>query len=246
MSKLRKILFVPDSHRPHHHKPSWNCMLRAGRLFKPDVTIIGGDFPDGDSISAHLRDRSATYSRLIDEVGPVNEGLDELESLGAKELHYIAGNHESRLERYIQENAPAFDGLVSWPQLLNLAKRGWSWTPYKKTLRIGKLNVTHDTGKAGPNAHRSAAASYMGSTVINHTHRLAYEVRGRIGRLPYLAAMFGWLGDPDKAATYTHEVNAHEMAHGFGLGWLDSSTGMVYVQPVPIINGRACVLGKLV
>lgn len=242
---LRKILFVPDTHVPAHHVPSWNCMLRAAKLFKPDEVVLLGDFADADSISAHARTKPATHARLVDEVAPVRAALRQLEALKPKALRYVMGNHEYRLERYLQERAPELDELVNWDTLLKLSANGWEVTPYKRTYRIGKLNITHDTGTAGPNAHRASALSFMGSVLIGHTHRMGYEVRGRIGRAPYLAAHVGWLGDP-KQVDYVHESKSHEWVFGFGLGWHDTGSGIVHVQPVPIVDGKACVMGRLV
>lgn len=242
---LRRILFVPDTHAPAHHPPSWNCMLRAAKVFRPNEVVVLGDFVDADTISAHARTKAATHSRLIDEVRPVRALLHQLETLGAQKLQYIMGNHEYRLERYLAKEAPALDELVNWDTLLKLTENGWGITPYKKTYQLGKLNLTHDVGQAGANAHRGAGQAFMGSTVIGHTHRMAYEVRGRIGRRPYVTAMFGWLGEPD-AIDYVHEARAREWVHGFGIGWHDTSTGMVHLQPVPIVDGKACVLGRLV
>lgn len=244
MPRLERILICPDVHFPFESKSAWATFLRAGRVFKPDRIVILGDFIDALSLSGHDPD-DITEVSLRQELEAAMGGLDQLESLKAKHLHFIEGNHSQRLSRYLARNAPAVFGMLTMPKLLELERRGWEWIPYRKTLRIGKLNLTHDTGKAGSNAHRSAATSYMGSAVIGHTHRMAYEVRGRIGKAPYLAAMFGWLGDPAKVS-YTHEVNAFEWVHGFGLGWHDTTSGIVHIQPVPIVDGKACILGKLV
>jgi hypothetical protein len=57
--------------------------------------------------------------------------------------------------------------------------------------------------------------------------------------------MFGWLGNVDEV-DYMHRVKAKkEWSLGFGIGYLDKSTGVVYVQPVPIVNYTAVVEGVL-
>ena len=220
-------------------------MIRAANVFKPDEVVVLGDFADADTISAHTRTRAATHARLSDEVKPIRSLLSQLERLGATKLQYIMGNHEFRLERFIADKAPAFDALITWDSLLHLSDNGWGITPYKRTYQLGRLNITHDVGQAGLNAHRGAGQAFMGSAVIGHTHRMAYEVRGRIGRRPYVTAMFGWLGEPSEI-DYVHEAKAREWVHGFGLGWHDTETGVVHLQPVPIVDGHACVLGQLV
>jgi hypothetical protein len=129
--------------------------------------------------------------------------------------------------------------------MLGLHETGWKWVPYRQSVKLGKLNLTHDTGSAGVNAHRQSAARFMGSTVIGHTHRMAYEVTGRFDASPYLACMLGWLGDRGRAAKYLHEASAASWVHGFGVGYLEPTSGVVYLTPVPIIDGRCVVEGVL-
>jgi hypothetical protein len=142
------------------------------------------------------------------------------------------------------KNAEQLYPFAHFTDVVELSSR-WTFVPYRKTYKLGRLYLTHDTGKAGPNAHRQARDAHMGNTIIGHTHRMAYEVKGTFQGQPHLAAMFGWLGDADKAGTYLHEAASSDWAHGFGLGYMEED-GTVHVQPVPIINGKALVEGRLV
>lgn len=218
-------------------------MLKVSRVFKPDGICILGDFADMESLSAHLSD-SPTRWTLNSERVAVSVALNQLDELGATRKVYVQGNHEFRFERYVAQNAPQLFDQISWREMFDLDRRGWEFVPYRKSTRIGKLNVTHDVGSAGMNAARSATQKFMGSAVIGHIHRMFYEVRGRLGRTPYLAASFGWLGDP-AAATYLHAAAAAEWVHGFGIGYEDESTGVVHTTPVPIIDGQCVVEGRL-
>lgn len=243
--RLIKGLVIPDCHHPAVFKPAWNCMLRAAKVLGPDEIIQLGDFADADVLSAHGRTRNPTHATLKSEAHHVNVALDQLDALGAKRKYFINGNHEWRLERYIGERAAALEGLVTWGGLLHLKDRGWHETAYTNFLRLGKMNWSHDTGGAGNNAHRKGADAFAGSASQGHNHHMAYEVIGRIGREPMLAATFGWLGDPDQIE-YTSRAKAHRWSHGFGVYWRESDTGIVHVQPIPIINGKACIMGQLV
>jgi predicted phosphodiesterase len=222
---LEPILLIPDVHIPNHDERAWGLMLRVAMALKPKHIAILGDFAE--------------------EVAGVQACLDQLDALGATNKVYIEGNHEFRLDRYLMERAPQMFYSIKWPQILNLHERGWQWVPYRKSTTIGKLHITHDTGTAGINAHRTSAQAFGGSTVIGHTHRMAYEVRGRFDGTPYLATMLGWLGDAEKAASYMHEAKASDWVHGFGVGYLEPASGVVHVQPVPIVHGRCVVNGRL-
>lgn len=240
---LERVLFIPDCHWPNVDLRAWGTMLRVALWFKPTTVVILGDFADGETLSAHPATKPGEVD-FEDEVVSVKQALDQLETLGATRKIYIEGNHEFRLDRYLMAQAPALFRSMRWQQLLDLERRGWEWVPYRKSVAVGKLNVTHDVGSAGMNAHRVAAKAFGGSAAIGHTHRLAYEVVGRFEGTPYLAAMFGWLGDAEKAGGYLHEAKASDWVHGFGVGYMEPS-GVVHVQPVPIVHGRCVVQGRL-
>ncbi len=241
---LEPILFVPDCHIPNHDEKAWGLMLRVAMSLKPKHIVILGDFADGETLSAHPATKPGEKDFSV-ELEAVKQCLNQLDSLGAENKIYIEGNHEFRLDRYLMERAPGLFYCIDWRALLELVIRGWNWVPYRKSTRIGKLNLTHDTGTAGMNAHRSSAAAFGGSVVIGHTHRMSYEVKGRFDGTPYVAAMLGWLGDSEKAASYMHEAKASDWVKGFGIGYLEPQTGIVHLQPVPIVNGRCVVNGKL-
>lgn len=243
---LVRVGFIPDCHHPNVHKKSWGLMLRAMMRWRPEVLVVLGDFADAETLSAHPPDEPGSRD-FSDEVEAVKSALDQLEELGASTMVYVAGNHEFRLERYLARQAPAlFRQLKGWPALLDLHERGWQWVPYRRSASLGKLHITHDTGSAGMNAHRISAAVFGGSALIGHTHRMAYEVRGRYDSTPYLAAMLGWLGDAAEAGKYMHEAKSAEWVQGFGTGLLETATGIVHLQPVPIVHGRCVVGGELV
>ena len=241
---LEPILFVPDVHVPNHDEKAWGVMLRVGLALKPRHIVVLGDFADGETLSAHPATKPGEQDFGV-EVEAVKGCLDQLDALGAENKIYIEGNHEFRLDRYLMERAPNLFRCISWQSTLELYRRNWAWIPYRKSTKIGKLHLTHDTGQAGMNAHRTSAVAFGGSVVIGHTHRMSYEVRGRFDGTPYLAAMFGWLGDAEKAAAYMHEAKASDWVKGFGVGYLEPASGIVHVQPVPIVNGRCVVQGRL-
>lgn len=234
---------MPDTHVPHESVEAWGVLLAAAKKLKPHVIVVLGDFADVESLSAHDKPNGRRVF-LAEELPLVRARLRELEGLGAGELIYVMGNHEYRLERYIAKHAPELDGITSWDALLGLGK--WKVVPYNESYRIGKLWLTHTTGEAGDNAHRAAARTFMGSAMIGHTHRMGYEVRGKMGGAPYLAAMLGWLGDPAKAK-YMHDAKAAtHWVNGFGVGYMEPCSGIVHVQPIPIIKGRACFNGEII
>lgn len=241
---MRRLLLIPDVHRPYHDEKAWQAALKAARSFKPHILVCLGDFADCFSISAHDKNPLRKES-FEDEIADANTGLDELEdATPIADRYFVAGNHEFRLDRFLMTNAPPLFSMLKIEKLLRLKERGWHYTPYQRSLRIGKLHITHDEGNAGPQAHERARSSFESNVVIGHTHRMAISYRGSAKGTSNVGAMFGWLGDLDRI-DYMHRVRAQQWQHGFGIGYLLKS-GVVHLQAVPIVNGACVVAGKLV
>lgn len=218
-------------------------MLQVGRKIKPKHLITIGDLADFYAVSSHSKDPSRVR-HLDEELKDVHKGLDELDELKATNKHFIAGNHCDRLTRYLQDKAPELFNVVGIPEVLKLKERGWSYTPYKQDIKIGKLHATHDVGVAGRNATFKALDTYMHSIITGHAHRMQYIVEGNAVGEVKLSAQFGWLGDASKV-DYMHRVNVNKnWVLGFGIGYLEPKTGIAYLTPVPIIGYTAVVNGQ--
>lgn len=244
---LKPILIVPDTHIPFHDARAWELLLKVGKALKPHYLVTIGDLADFYSVSSHSKD-PRRVTQLDAELEEVHKALDQLDALGAKDKRFIAGNHCDRLTRYLQDKAPELFNVVGIPELLKLKERGWDYTPYKQDTKIGKLHLTHDVGVAGRNATFKALDTYMHSIVTGHTHRLQYIVEGNAVGEYKVSAMFGWLGDAEKV-DYMHRVNVlKNWTLGFGVGYVDEKSGVVYLTPVPIIKVKdtytAVVNGK--
>lgn len=241
---IEKWLFVPDTHRPFHDKLAWATLLAAGLVLKPDGICCLGDLADCWSVSFHSKspNRKEDFEEEMDDV---ELGLIELGSLGAKKKHYVFGNHEHRLDRYLMDKAPALFNSIKLEKRLGLKQKGWGFTAYTDYFEIGKLHITHDDDNAGRTAHMKALDSFQDNVVIGHTHRTALIIERNLKGRMHVAAMFGWLGDFSKV-DYMHRAKMKAWTHGFGIGYHDTKTGIVWLVPVPIINGTAMVEGKLV
>lgn len=245
MSKpLERLFFVPDTHVPYHDEHAWQTVLAAARAFKPTILVVLGDFWDCYACSFHSRDpRRATM--VLQELEVVEQKRKELDALKAKRKIFIAGNHEYRLDRYIQDRAPALYGITSVPKLLKLRENNWEYVPYQDGINIGKLYVTHELGSAGAGAIKKARADAETNVVIGHIHRMGSVYEANARGVPKVGAAFGWLGDFE-TVDYMHRRRAQrEWVHGCGTGYMDSK-GHVYLQGVPVVDGQACIEGKIV
>lgn len=242
--ELQPVLIVSDAHRPYHDERAWQLMLRVGKAIKPHHLVVIGDLADFYTVSSHSKDPNRAL-KLDEELKGVKKGLDELDALKATEKKFIAGNHEDRLTRYLQDKAPELFSMVNIPKLLELEERGWDYTPYKDDTKVGRVNFTHDVAAAGRNAVFKALDTYQHSVVTGHTHRMQYIVEGNATGEYKLSAMFGWLGDRTKI-DYMHRALVYKnWALGFGVGYVHPKTGIAYLVPVPIIETQgvySCVV----
>lgn len=241
--KLEAMVIVPDTHRPYHDKRAWALFLQVAKDMRPKHLIQIGDFADFYKVSSHSKDpaRVLTFNEELDDV---NVGLDELDALGATSKIFCAGNHENRLERYLQDKAPELYGVVSIPELFGLKERGWEYVAYKNYTRLGKLYISHDVGTAGRYAAHRALDAFQHSNITGHTHRLCYVVEGNAVAEFKLSASFGWLGDRN-AVDYMQRVNVNKnWALGFGVGYMNPQTGVAYLTPVPLVDYTCVVNGK--
>ena len=242
--KLEPILVVPDSHIPYHDTRAFDLMMKVAKDLKPKHIYIIGDFIDFYTVSAHSKDPNRAM-KLVEELKAGEAELDRLDALGAKSKVYIGGNHCDRLTRYLQDKAPELFNIVTIPELLHLKKRGWDYVPYKHHTKLGKMHFTHDVGVAGRNAVFRCLDTYQHSIITGHTHRMAYIVEGNATGEFKLSAQFGWLGDTKKV-DYMQEARVlKDWALGFGIGYYDPSTKLVYMTPVPIVQYTCMVNGKV-
>lgn len=242
--KLQRVMLIPDTHVPYHNKQAVKLVLKVMQALKPDVVAVLGDFCDFYQVSFHLKDPERAL-RFEQELRIAGGLLRQIEQYCKKRKIYVHGNHEYRLDRYVNEKAPHLKELIMNQDILGLKEHGWEEVPYKEDTTIGKLFLTHDVGQSGKHSTRQAMEAYMDNVVIGHNHRLDYHVQGNARGIPHVGASFGWLGDVNQI-DYMHKMKARSTwALGFGVGYLNSKNGYIYLQPVPIVDGTCCVEGRL-
>lgn len=170
---------------------------------KPDYIVFMGDFLTFQCLSGWDRDKrmkmeGKRYKKEIDTGNkaldiifyPLNELQDRQrknkEKIYRPEIIYLNGNHENRLDRYL-ESDPTFEGLVSVDQDLKLRERGIKFIPYREYYYINDIAFTHiPFNKAkeisGVNITKKVSQVMFGSVVFAHTHCKAEENFKRHGQ----------------------------------------------------------------
>jgi predicted phosphodiesterase len=227
----------PDTHAPYHSEVAVSVALNVLKTIKPDALVILGDFFDCYSVSRFPKDPSRK-SKLRDELDGGIPILDEIEAVGIKDVHFLKGNHEVRIEALIAAQAPALDGMISIRDELRIDERGWHWTDYKKSLKLGHMLYSHDFGRHGVHAGYQGLMDIGGNICFGHTHKLGTQYRGY-----HTALNCGWLGDVEMVDYRHADIAKREYQLGFGLVDEDED-GCVWPQAVAIVNDSAMVRGR--
>ncbi len=247
---MKRYLGIYDPHHPFVDKRGWKVWLKVAAMGWDEI-IIGGDFADFFNASFHPKEASRKF-RLADEIVEVNKALDQLQKAahqgGCDTITYLAGNHEHRLNRYINEKASELVGVpgVSVQEVFQLSARGIDYIPYKRAAyKTGKVAWLHDIGRAGKNVASQSLSDYGSSIIVGHAHRLQTYYQGTVRGKSHVGLCAGWLGD-STAADYLHTDKARrDWQLGFPVAYVEDN-GNAHVQAVPIIDYKCVVDGKLV
>jgi len=148
-----KLMFLVDMHLktlPTRNgweadvSPALWAALEFGKYFKPDETVLGGDFMEFNIISKYETDdfikREGRRLRHDFELG--NQILDKIDAFTKGKKVFIVGNHDARLATWIASH-PQIEGLISLGYNLKLEERGYKIIPEGKLYSIGHANFGH-------------------------------------------------------------------------------------------------------
>lgn len=247
-NKTTRILIVSDLHAPFHDKDAWECLLEVVRQTNPGTIVIIGDFSDCLAISSHPKslDRKHDFAK---EVEGVNRCLDELRDAAGYTCRIVwtAGNHEDRITRYLQSNAPELGGIkeLRAEGLFRCSERRIEWIPYRDSIKIGNCSFTHDVGRCGVNTARQSLLDWGGNIVVGHSHRGGVAYQGEAKGSSHFCLNVGWLGDVNEI-DYNHKMRCkRDWQLGFGI--VDQNEdGFSWASFIPVLNGSCVVDGQLI
>jgi hypothetical protein len=253
LAKSKRALLFPDLHAPYHDERAFSCALAAVKIWRPEVVIVLGDFADFYKVSSFNLDprRKLSFADEIRIARKCRARLDAAcKTAGCRDKRFLQGNHEVRLDTYLSKRAPEMVEVldeqgVDWQGLLQLDQSGWAVTPYKRSIQLGKLRISHDVGRAGVYSARQSQLDMGCSVAFGHTHRLAAHYQGTIDGPRHVGLTCGWLGDPE-FIDYNHRDRVQrDSIHGFCTVHV-LPDGEFWANLIPIIDGRCIVDGQLI
>lgn len=141
---ISKALLLYDIHVPFHDRDALKTALNFGLDAGCKDVIISGDFIDCFSVSDFRRD--PTVVQFKDELEMAKNLLAIIRNLYPEgKIYFKEGNHEERLERYLELRAPELLGIKNFTlkEVIGFDDLGIEYIGDKRPLRIDKLHIIH-------------------------------------------------------------------------------------------------------
>jgi hypothetical protein len=214
------------------------------RSWKPDVIWFAGDMLDCSPLSKHDKEP-------FDEDG-LQQDVDGLVTILRRfrrdhpraAMHYLLGNHEAWLAKFLSRNAGPLRWLsaLSYQSMLDSKALRMPIYPYRERVPIlpGVFEVTHGdkiAPKSGYTAQKMLEAGVSG--VSGHVHRLGTAYRTtRVGTTIW--AENGCLCD--LSPSYVTDPNWQQ---GFSVVLIDRKNARFHLDQIPIVSGRIVYAGEV-
>jgi predicted phosphodiesterase len=243
------IAFVGDTHGEHVDESAFNVACQIINDTSPDILVHLGDLVDFYAVSRFDKDPSRRLSIQEDlEKGAEILGrLDQCVSEQCRKI-LVEGNHGTRLQRYINKNAPALHDLdiLKFENLLGLKEIGWEYVDYDLEL-FPEFLITHGERVAkhsGYSAKREMEEKWC-SGISGHVHRGAlhmYTPRHRYinnkGPSMWIEAFCLCDLEPEYVSGTANWQQGIVLLRRYKDGGLEPIL-------IPIVNGRAFYNGKV-
>lgn len=252
-------LIANDVHGSMMDRAAVEAFLGDVRRLQPDEIVLNGDIVEcGGFLAKHhtanyIAQTTYTYQ---DDIAHGNWFLDQLQdSAPNAQIHFIEGNHEDRLERWVIDEtlSNSRDGeflrqLTAPEFLLKLKERGIAYYRRSEThvpglppgwIKFGKIFFVHELS-GGKHAASDSVSRTAGNVVFAHTHR--EDTATRV--LPGVGLVKAW--NPgclcQRQPLWRHS-DPTGWSHGYAYQVIAKSGEFMHVN-VPIWEGRS-LLGNM-
>ena len=179
IAEVKMHLMLADIHYPEHDAAALKAIVQFIEAHKEQIASVTlmGDALDCADLSRHTKGKprlrqEGGYKKALDGfkrdvLAPIEQSV----KVGTL-LDYIAGNHEDWVESDLLDEMPELDGIVNIAQALDLAARGWTWTPCGGHIeRAGFVLLHGDQIGSGISVAKKLVDSVNENCVMGHVHR---------------------------------------------------------------------------
>lgn len=137
-----KFIVISDIHFPNQDDEALKCVYDFINTHEINTVILNGDIVDFFDVSSFDKDPQRMYS-LQNELDLAEKFFKKLRKLlPVADIYFVKGNHEDRMERYLQRHSELFTlNALKIPALLQLDKFNIKYKP--KGLKFGSLKIIH-------------------------------------------------------------------------------------------------------
>ena len=177
-----KIIVGSDIHFPYQDDLAIDCFINYCADNQPEVIVLNGDLLDFYKLSRFSKDPAG--KNPAEEIEMCRKFLKSLKvACPNSEIYYTIGNHETRLEKYVLDNAPQIACLID--NVFEIIKTEEIGIIGCASLLVNNIFIfKHGTrlgNKSGLSAIKELEAHYL-SGATGHTHRLAKFSTRKSGR----------------------------------------------------------------
>jgi UDP-2,3-diacylglucosamine pyrophosphatase LpxH len=247
-NKTQLWVLLPDIHYPVYDRASAAAVFDFIEKNRSRIAgvVFTGDQLDNENISHHTEGLPGLRRKggfQADIEGFEKEFLDPIDALLPKaQKVFIAGNHERFLTDFL-EKMPEFEDCLSWPRLLKLNERRYTFVPQGESFSIGPLVIVHgDQVGSGQNVSKKLVEQFCTSVIMGHVHAL-----GAHTKCSQVKVNDKWIGITLPCLTTLSPKYGRGRAnsHVNGFGIVESFDGgkLFNVYPVIVSKGRFCLGG---
>lgn len=242
----KQVLVLPDLHIPDHDRKTWRAVSQYIRDNDWDEVVLLGDFMDFDQIASYNLNalRKVEGKRLFKDYEIGNKFLDELQrDVGGAPITIIEGNHDERIERYINAH-PELEGIIEMDKQLKFKERGIKWVRFAskgEMYSIGKATFIHGIYTT-PNHAQKHVTEYERNIFYGHLHDFQQYSKRSIGANDVKVGQS--LGCLQKYKPYYLKGYADKWQQGFAVFqfW---QNGFFNYYPVAIFNHKFVTMNGL-
>jgi hypothetical protein len=243
---VKKFLILSDLQVPDHDQRAVEAVAGFAQKWRPDEILCVGDEFDSPEAARWNKGRAKEYAKTLH--ANRNMTLDVLRlfrtgTLKRVPFHLSRSNHGDRIRKYVEQYAPALDGLpeLGYERLLQFDELGITYYTAPFEWAPGWIMAHGDEGSMiqSPGGTALNLAQRFGKSVVcGHTHRMGMQhkhaaVGGKVTHHLY-GVEVGHLMDMRKASYL--KAGHGNWQQGFGVAYQEGQHA--HVQLVPI-QGRS-------
>jgi len=249
---VKRAIVTPDKHFPLHDPDAISVLKQTIEIVKPDIYIDLGDIGEWSAFSAwkYKRKKAPPLEFMVPEmehdIAEVNDGMDwideSLDKANCKEKYITEGNHDNWCNMAVEKYP--YIPQYKFANSVRLSDRGYTYYPFGKHLKIGKLYFYHGH-QFGGQYHAANHLRKMGCNIMyGHWHDLQQHSMTHMDG-PKSAWSMGCLKDMSPEANGWLNNRNHNWSHAFAI--VDYYEGGHFtVHVIQIINGKTSLWGELI